>query len=140
MQQTTQQPGAVQYRIARPTNKMAEVARFYKEAVGLTEIGSFTNHAGYDGVMLGLPSAAYHLEFTQQINGSPCPAPTKDNLLVLYFNDPTLFEQAVQRMKTYGQSPVPPENPYWEGKSFTFEDPDGWRVVLYNGIFQAAKY
>ncbi|WP_425293855.1 hypothetical protein [Microvirga pakistanensis] len=23
-----------------------------------------------------------------------------------------------------------PENPYWLGQSVTFEDPDGWRVVL----------
>jgi hypothetical protein len=25
---------------------------------------------------------------------------------------------------------VAPENPYWNGRGPTFEDPDGWRVVL----------
>ena len=32
--------------------------------------------------MFGLPDEEYHLEFTTHVNGSPCPAPTKDNLLV----------------------------------------------------------
>ena len=31
-----------------------------------------------------------------------------------------------------GCEPVGPENPYWAEKGFTFEDPDGWRVVLMN--------
>jgi hypothetical protein len=25
---------------------------------------------------------------------------------------------------------IEPENPYWNTNSITFEDPDGWRVVL----------
>jgi hypothetical protein len=36
------------------------------------------------------------------------------------------------RAAALGYSPVEPENPYWSGKSVTFEDPDGWRVVLCN--------
>jgi hypothetical protein len=31
------------------------------------------------------------------------------------------------------EAAIEPENPYWNGKSQTFEDPDGWRVVLYDG-------
>jgi hypothetical protein len=27
---------------------------------------------------------------------------------------------------------VVPENPYWEERGITIEDPDGWRVVLMN--------
>ena len=31
-----------------------------------------------------------------------------------------------------GHSPVPPYNPYWDLVGKTFEDPDGYRVVLQN--------
>lgn len=35
-------------------------------------------------------------------------------------------------MKHAGYSPAAPENPYWAERGVTFEDPDGWRVVLMN--------
>jgi catechol 2,3-dioxygenase-like lactoylglutathione lyase family enzyme len=123
----------IQIRIARPTDKLKEVVAFYKDALGLSIISHFEDHAGYSGVMLGVPAAGFHLEFTHADAGSPCPAPTKDNLLVFYFGDPEGYVSALQRITQYGHSPVEPENPYWKGKSQTFEDPDGWRVVLYNG-------
>jgi len=44
-------------------------------------------------VLLGLPGARYHLEFTQHDHGSPGPAPGRDNLLVLCFDDLTQMEQ-----------------------------------------------
>src|SRR6185295_1974387 len=73
-----------QVRVARPTDKLAEVETFYARVLGLPVLYRFENHAGYDGVMLGLPGTDYHLEFTSHIDGSPCPAPSIDNLLVLY--------------------------------------------------------
>lgn len=121
-----------QVRVARPTDRLKEVARFYCEGLGLKQIGSFEDHDGYSGVMLGLPGRAYHLEFTEHSEGSPCPAPTKDNLLVLYIPDEEAINRLVERLAALGHSPVPPENPYWEEKGLTFEDPDGWRVVLMN--------
>ena len=33
------------------------------------------------------------------------------------------------RMRALGHEPVEPENPYWND-DLTFEDPDGWRIVL----------
>ena len=44
----------VQVRVARPTDRLEAVVRFYRDGLGLQEIGSFTGHAGYAGVMLGL--------------------------------------------------------------------------------------
>lgn len=123
----------IQIRIARPTDKLQKVVVFYKDALGLPIIGHFEDHEGYSGVMLGAPDARFHLEFTHASAGSPCPAPSKDNLLVFYLEDPQGYLDALQRMTHHGHSPVEPENPYWQGKSQTFEDPDGWRVVLYNG-------
>ena len=121
-----------QVRVARPTDKLTEVVRFYRDGIGLREIGSFDGHAGYSGVMLGLPGAAYHLEFTQHEEGSPCPAPSKDNLLVFYIPDRKAINRIVNRLAAMGHKSMPPENPYWEQKGVTIEDPDGWRVVLMN--------
>ena len=122
----------VQFRIARPTNKLEEIKKFYGEALGLKEIGSFEGHAGYTGVMYGLPGHKYHLEFTQHENGSPCPAPTKDNLLVFYIPDKKEIEILSQRITEMGYKITEPENPYWKGNGITIEDPDGWRIVLMN--------
>lgn len=122
----------VQVRIARPTDKLEEVVRFYQEGLGLQQIGGFTGHSGYDGVMLGLPGFEYHLEFTRHVDGSPCPAPTKDNLLVFYIPDGQAIDRVADRLRQMGYPPVAPENPYWQEKGTTIEDPDGWRIVLMN--------
>jgi catechol 2,3-dioxygenase-like lactoylglutathione lyase family enzyme len=132
--QTTQWPAGLevaQVRVARPTDRLAEVEEFYVRHLGLPVLYRFENHAGYDGVMLGLPGTNYHLEFTTHVDGSPCPAPTADNLLVLYFHGDARMYEAVERLATAGHEPVAAENPYWDGVgALTFEDPDGWRVVL----------
>ncbi|GAS99218.1 glyoxalase/bleomycin resistance protein/dioxygenase superfamily protein [Mycolicibacterium canariasense] len=120
-----------QIRVARPTDRLAEVERFYAEHLGLPVIYRFEDHDGYTGVMLGLPGTEYHLEFTTHIDGSPCPAPTLDNLLVLYFHGEAPMYDVVERLAAAGHEPVEPENPYWtKVGALTFEDPDRWRVVL----------
>jgi hypothetical protein len=116
-------------RFARPTDRLAEVLRFYEDGLGLERIDSFEHHAGYSGVMLGLPGEAYHLEFTEHEGGSACPAPTRDNLLVLYLTDPGAVAAIASRMRALGHEPVEPENPYW-AEDLLYEDPDGWGVVL----------
>lgn len=126
---------AVQFRIARPTNQLTEVIRFYQQGLGLEILGKFEGHSGYDGVMLGLPDKTYHLEFTQHIDKMPLPKPTKENLMVLYFDNVEEYKKANERIQKTGISPVEPENPYWKGKSETYEDPDGWRVILFNGVY-----
>ncbi|TPE43775.1 VOC family protein [Pontibacter mangrovi] len=120
-----------QVRIARPTDKLPEVERFYCQGLGLRKLGGFENHKGYDGIMLGLPGFPYHLEFTQHPHGSPCPAPSKDNLLVLYVPDAQRINRVAERLAHMGYPEVEPENQYWKDKgATTIEDPDGWRLVL----------
>ena len=108
------------------------MVRFYRDGLGLAVLTSFTAHAGYNGVMLGVPGRELHLEFTQHERGSPCPAPTKDNLLVLYVPEKRRLDEMAARLTRSGYPPVPPENAYWTERGLTFEDPDGWRVVLMN--------
>jgi hypothetical protein len=117
-------------RVARPTDRLEEVVAFYRDGVGLQVIGSFEGHSGYSGVMLG---TQYHLEFTHHADGSPCPAPTRDNLLVFYLApaQKNIMERVAERLHRMGYPSVPPENPYWSADhSVTIEDPDGWRVVF----------
>lgn len=128
----SEQLPAVQFRIARPTDQLKKVVEFYRDGVGLKVVGSFEKHDGYDGVMLGLPEVGYHLEFTQHEHGSPCPAPTQDNLLVFYIPDTAARDAIVNRLNDMGYPEVKPENPYWERAGVTIEDPDGWRIVLQN--------
>ena len=127
---------AIQFRFARPTNQLAKIKAFYMDGLGLEELGSFTGHSGYSGVMLGLPHSEYHLEFTAHEEQEPLPKPSKENLLVLYFESEEKYEAANRRLQAYGVQPVEPENPDWKGKSQTYEDPDKWRVVLLNGVYK----
>jgi catechol 2,3-dioxygenase-like lactoylglutathione lyase family enzyme len=125
----------VQLRIARPTNQLQKVVEFYRDGLGLRVVGHFENHNGYDGVMLGLPETAYHLEFTQHVDAVPCPPPSEDNLLVFYMLDLEARDLVVKRLHSMGYHEVEPENPYWKNAGVTIEDPDGWRIVLQNSYF-----
>jgi catechol 2,3-dioxygenase-like lactoylglutathione lyase family enzyme len=122
----------VTLRVARPTDHLDEVVRFYTQGLGLEVLGSFQDHEGFDGVILGSPGEPYHLEFTRKRGHRAGRAPTQDNLLVFYLPDPALWQDAVERMRAAGYEPVPAFNPYWRRAGRTFEDPDGFRVVLQN--------
>jgi catechol 2,3-dioxygenase-like lactoylglutathione lyase family enzyme len=124
-------------RWARPTDRLEECVRFYRDALGLVELGGFTGHEGYDGVFLGLPDESVHLELTAHVDGSACPAPSRDNLLVLYLPDRAAVDEVAARLARAGHLEVEPENPYWRGRSVTVEDPDGWRVVLVDDAHDA---
>ncbi|MCD7036151.1 VOC family protein [Metabacillus sp. GX 13764] len=117
-------------RMARPTDKLEKVKEFYEKGLGLKKIGGFSGHNGYEGVMYGLPDQGVHLEFTSHEEGTPCPAPTKDNLLVFYMADRKALERITANLEALGAKEAKPENSYWETDGKTFEDPDGWRVVL----------
>jgi len=121
---------ALRVRIARPTDDLEALLAFYRDALGLPVLGGFRDHEGYDGAILGMPGREFQLEFTRHRDGSPCPAPTRDNLLVLYFQDRAELDRVAARLHAAGYPEVEPENPYWRGRAVTVEDPDGWRVVL----------
>ena len=117
-------------RIAKPTDNWDAVLDFYIEGLGLRKLSSFEDHDGYDGVMLGLPDESIHLEIIRHKNGLSARAPTRDNLIVLYFSDPNDINRLSERLSSHGYEPVQPENPYWNGRAVCFEDPDGWGLVL----------
>lgn len=122
-------------RVARPTDRLGDVVRFYTDGVGLARLATFEDHDGFDGVMVGVPGAPYHLEFTRKRGHVAGRAPTEDNLLVFYLPDPRQWQAAVDRMVAAGYEPVRSFNPYWDRAGCTFEDPDGYRVVFENAAW-----
>ena len=123
-------------RVARPTDRLDRVVRFYTDGLGLQILYRFENHEGFDGVMVGIPGEPYHFEFTQHRGHLVGRAPTQDNLIVFYLPDRPEWQRAVDRMKATGYEPVKSYNPYWDRSGVTFEDPDGYRVILQNASWE----
>jgi hypothetical protein len=124
-------PG-VTMRVARPTDHLAAIAEMYAKGLGFTVLVEFTDHDGFDGVILGHPEQPYHVEFTSQRGHRVGPAPTRDHLLFYYIPDPDEWTESCARMLASGFVSVVSYNPYWDVRGRTFEDLDGYRVVLQN--------
>ena len=69
-------------RIARPTNALERIAKMYCEGLEMVILSQFNDHDGFDGITLGHPDEAYHLEFTQKRGHKAPHAPSDDHLLV----------------------------------------------------------
>jgi hypothetical protein len=128
---------ALTLRVARPTTDISALLPFYQDGLGLDILAQFENHNGFDGVILGRKGSPYHFEFTVHHASSHASVspPSQDNLLVFYIEDPAEWRKAVERMERVRAKRVKSFNPWWEaeGKGATFEDVDGWRVVLWCG-------
>ncbi len=127
------EPSKTVLRVARATERLNEVATFYQQGLGFTVLARFDDHAGFDGVILGSPHAPYHLEFTHEHGAPKPPEPHRESLLVFYLPGETDWREAVARLRKLGADPVPSHNPYWDLNGVTFEDPDGFRIVLQRG-------
>jgi catechol 2,3-dioxygenase-like lactoylglutathione lyase family enzyme len=124
--------GNAHLRVARASDDLDAVVRFYRDGLGFEVLYKFSDHDGFDGVMLGMKGAAYHLEFTRKVGHTAGKAPKEENLLVFYLPDWGEFASAISRMESAGHRAVKAFNPYWDVKGKTFEDPNGYRVVLQN--------
>ena len=56
--------------------------------------------------------------------------PTPEDLLVFYEPDPQAWQSRCRDMLAAGFAEAEPFNPYWATNGRTFEDPDGYRVVI----------
>ena len=117
-------------RVARPSDDLDALLQFYRDGLGLELLGRFEDHEGFDGIMLGKEGAPYHFEFTRAHGHEAGRAPTSDHLLVFYVPSEEEWNAAVRKMRNAGFHSVPAFNPYWERDGVTFEDPDGYRIVL----------
>ena len=127
-------PGATM-RVARPTDNLTAIAEMYAKGLGFTVLVRFEDHRGFDGVVLGHPKQTYHIEFTSQRRHQVGKAPTRDHLLVFYIPDKREWEAGCAQMISAGFQEVSSYNPYWDLQGRTFEDIDGYRVVLRNATW-----
>jgi YycE-like C-terminal domain/YycE-like N-terminal domain len=102
----------------------------YCGGLGLRILGSFKDHDGFDGVMLGIAGSDYHFEFTYCRSHPVAPTPTPEDVTVLYIPVEEAWRASCARMLAAGFKQVASFNPYWETRGRTYEDPDGYRVVL----------
>lgn len=117
------------FRHTRHTNQLRAITEFYTGIVGLRILGSFENHAGYNGIFLGFPGADWHLEFTTDFK-PPNHSPDVDDLLVFYFDTQSELDAALERAAKAGVPRPTSKNPYWREHGVELVDPDGFGVVL----------
>jgi hypothetical protein len=130
-------PPGLTLRVARPTDNLTAIAAMYAHGLSLLVLAEFVDHDGFDGVILGGAEDRFHLEFTTRRGHPVGRAPTEDHLLVFYIPDLAEWEASCGRMTSAGFRGVVSCNPYWEVRGRTFEDLDGYRVVLQNAAWPA---
>lgn len=125
-------------RLARPVTDLERAEAQYVDGLGLRPVGRFENHDGFDGVMLAYDDSAWHLEFTVCRDHPVAPAPTAEDLLVLYLPDEAEWSRRCATLVGAGFVPVTPFNPWWQRHGRSFADADGYRVVLCRAAWEAA--
>ena len=131
-----------QLRIARPVSDLPRAQLMYCAGLGLCVVGSFNDHAGFDGVMLGTGdgnNGHYHFEFTHCRTHPVTPASTPEDVIVFYIPGASEWQKNCASMLAAGFRQVTSFNPYWDLQGRTFEDLDGYRVVLQNARWNNNK-
>lgn len=123
-------------RIARPVSDLQQTAAMYGTGLGLRVLGSFEDHQGFDGIMLGRAGISYHFEFTYCRTHAVAPTPTPEDLAVFYIPDEDEWKNSCANMIAAGFKQGTSFNPYWETHGQTFEDRDGYRIVLQNDAWE----
>ncbi|MFL6549097.1 MAG: VOC family protein [Povalibacter sp.] len=124
-----------QLRIARPAGDLTRSEAMYREGLGLEVVGRFEDHEGFDGVMLAHREAGYHFEFTRHRKHPITPTPTVEDLVVFYVPQFTTWQRMCESMQAAGFTRSVSFSPYWNLRGHTFEDRDGYRVVLWHGAW-----
>jgi len=124
--------GFYHLRIARPVSDLLHSRDMYCQGLGLNVIGEFNHHDGFSGYMLGRTDLSWHLEFTQCHYHPVTPSPSKEDLLVLYIPEKAEWDTVYRKIVAAGFRRAESFNPYWDSSGATFEDNDGYRVVLQN--------
>ena len=117
------------FRVARHTTDLNRIIDFYGRILGLKVLGEIKNHNNYDCVFLGIPGSDWHLEFTVS-DALPVHQPDIDDMLVFYTKSVEEFNTLKNKFIAGKIKHVEPKNVYWKRNGITFEDPDGFRIVL----------
>ena len=118
------------FRAARPSDRLAALKQFYVDALGCTLLAEFSDHAGFDGLIVGNPGGHWQVEFLHQHGHVAVPVPSLEHLLVFYVDSREQLQARAARMEAAGHALAAPNNPYWAQYGATFVDPDGYHVVI----------
>lgn len=116
-------------RIARHTDQLEQLTKFYCELLQLELLGSFKDHDNYDGVFIGMSGSNWHIEFTQS-NKSPEHSFDEDDILVFYPLNNKDYQKILNKIT---QLDIPIEtsaNPYWNRHGVQISDPDGYKIII----------
>ncbi|MBP2580962.1 catechol 2,3-dioxygenase-like lactoylglutathione lyase family enzyme [Streptomyces sp. PvR006] len=118
-------------RVARPSRDLAAAERFYVDGLGLEVQWRTTERVSgkHDLLMVGPEGGGWHFELTRDPEHPVEPAPTVEDLFVVYLGAP-VEEAQVERLLAAGGTRVAAHNPYWDEYGVTVEDPDGYQLVL----------
>ena len=114
-------------RIARPVSDLASSTHMYWRGLGLRVIGASRARRR---LPLGVQPASHY---------AVQPTPTVEDLAVFYMPAVAEWRAACARMMAAGFQPVAPFNPYWKVHGRTFQDRDGYRLVLQREDWMNAK-
>lgn len=116
-------------RIARHTNNLEKIKSFYTTILGFELLGSFENHANYNGIFIGKPNLDWHLEFTQSVDKVNHHF-DEDDILVLYPETIAEYDWLISSITNNNINFVKPKNPYWTDNGKMILDPDGYRIII----------
>ena len=102
-------------RLSRPTNHLEAILSFYVDGLGFEILDRFDNQQGWDGVILGHRDWPYQFEFTAR----------RDESVVGEY-----WQKRLKALFEAGFQQVTPPQLYADEGTATYEDPDGYRVVL----------
>ncbi|HTZ44535.1 MAG TPA: VOC family protein [Jatrophihabitans sp.] len=108
-------------RLRRRSRYPAECSDFYGSVLGLPVTRD------RDIVRITLPQC--HLEL-DPVDEADFTAPSVEDLLVFYFDDPAKRDAAAGLVATAGAPAGRPDNPWWHRRAQCFFDPDGYLVAL----------
>ena len=119
----------MKFRIARHTNDLEKIKYFYTSVLGFEVLGSFENHANYNGIFIGKPNLDWHLEFTTsnevvEFNYN------EDDILVFYPEEISEYNQLIDIIQKQNISFIKAKNRYWNENGKMILDPDGYRVII----------
>lgn len=100
----------MQVRIARPTAQLGRIVEFYRDVLHLPVLHSADDDE-WSAVMFGVPGDQYNIEFVAHRDGIEGTAPTRENLLVFYFNSAAQQQAIANRCRDAGAEEVALDNP-----------------------------
>jgi catechol 2,3-dioxygenase-like lactoylglutathione lyase family enzyme len=116
-------------RVARHTNNLEKIKSFYIDILGFELLGSFENHADYDGVFISKPNLDWHFEFTTSDEKANHYF-DEDDILVLYPDTILEYNNLIHNLLNNNISILTSKNPYWNENGKMVLDPDGYRIVI----------